>query len=225
MPITYRSSAATMTRHARREPGYRRMSDAELNARAVANRGRTYAAEHAASMSIAWQRTSHRGKALRDLVRLVRRAASDEVPLRLHEAPEHVDAGGAPEMTPAFVQYLDAPQATTERAHPFAGEGRACDRCDVLAEFHEEPALLAEFRTPYRAALSHLASAGDETSRKRAAIVSAVAGGQGPAEAAIAAGVPAWCAKVVAADALVVFCDRLSDLRLRLSAGQGETAA
>jgi len=143
----------------------------------------------------------------------------------LHEAPEHVDAGGAPEMTPAFVQYIDAPTATTERAHSFLGNGRACERCEVLLDFHEEPALISEFRTPYRAALSQLTGSEDETSRKRAEIVRNVASGQGPAEAAIAVGVPAWAAKIIAADALVVFCDRLSDLRLALRSRQGETAA
>lgn len=222
----YRSAVtSTVTRHSRREPGYRRMSDAELNARALSERGRTYSSEHAASMSIAWNRTSHRGKALRELVRIVRRAATDEVPLRLHERPEHVDAGGAPEMTPAFIQYLDAPAATTERAHSFTGEGRACERCEVLADFHEDPAFLAEFRTPFRAALSHMAELGDETSRKRAEIVNGIASGQGPAEAAMAAGISSWAAKIVAADALVVFCDRLSDLRLTVRSRQGESAA
>lgn len=215
--------AGTVTR--RREPGYRRMSDAELNARALSERGRTYSCQSARSFSVNWNRQSHRMSPLRDLVRIIRRAAVEDVPLRLHKAPEHVDAGGAPEMTPAFIQYLDAPDATTERAHPFAGDGRACERCDVLQDFHEEPALIAEFRTPYRAALAQMQRSADETTRKRAAIVDAVAAGAGPAEAAIDQGVPEWAAKVVGADALRVFCDRLSDLRLRLHLSKGDTAA
>ena len=43
-----------------------------------------------------------------------------------------------------------------------------------------------------------------------------IVGDASPIEAAMAMGVPAWCAKVVAKDALEVFMRRLSDIRLDL---------
>jgi hypothetical protein len=60
-------------------------------------------------------------------------------------------------------------------------------------------------------------SCGSEQERKRAAIVSHVTiGSQEPAQAAIQEGVPSWCARLVAQDALFFFLHSMSDLRLHL---------
>jgi hypothetical protein len=82
------------------------------------------------------------------------------------------------------------------------------------------------FNAPFRAALDNLAH-GDEAERKRGAIVAHVAiGGQGSAEAAIKEGVPWWCAKLVAEDALRSFLRNLTDVRIDLRrAGQEAVVA
>jgi hypothetical protein len=61
---------------------------------------------------------------------------------------------------------------------------------------------------------------------RRAAVVSHVSiGSQGPVEAAMAEGVPAWCAKVVAEDALRSFLRSMTDLRLHVQRQSDEAVA
>lgn len=153
---------------------------------------------------------------LRDLARLVERAALEDTPLRIHEGPDTLDREGVPAITSTFWQYLEAPRAIDDHAHRYEGEGAACERCSILREFHVNPALLSEFRTPFRAALDDMRQLGDMTSVKRASIVERIGLGMGPVSAAIAEGVPGWCAKTVALDALRIFAERMTDLRLRV---------
>jgi hypothetical protein len=134
---------------------------------------------------------------LRDLVRQLRRAYADEVPTRIHV--HQTDAGGDPAWSPEFTRYLVASDGATERDDNV-------------------------YLTPFRAALAAMRRSSDPTTLNRAVLVARVVlSDHAPAEAAISMGVPDWCAKTVAADALRVFWDRLSDVRLDLH--RTETAA
>lgn len=78
---------------------------------------------------------------------------------------------------------------------------------------HQAYEAIFEGSGPFRSLLSCL-SRGEESERRRAAIVSHVTiGSQGPSLAAIAEGVPPWCALLVAEDALRGFLRQLSSQR------------
>lgn len=127
---------------------------------------------------------------------MVRRAYADEVPGRLHEGPDSIGQDGTPKMTAKAEGYI-------------FGSSQGSDRTDP-------DQLVSHYHVPFRAMLDQMEH-GDEGNRKRAAVVSHVAiGSQGPQEAAIAEGVPAWCAKVVAEDALRSFLRSMTDLKLHL---------
>ena len=184
-----------MTRLARR-------SEAQANAEALARRSATYADEHARSWEVRFNRPSHERRTLRDTIRDLRRAYADEVPTRMHV--HDVDGGGTPAMSPEFKAYLMGSEFATDR------------RDEGTTEV---------YTTPFRAALAAMARASDEGTRHRASIAGhVVVAGMGPVEAALAEGVPDWCAKDVAEKALTVFARRLSDVRLELGRRE-ETAA
>lgn len=179
---------------------YRGISDAQANAEALARRGAPYAQASQVSFSVAWDYRSRQPQDLREAVRMVRKAYTDEVPAKLHEGYDKIGEGGTPKMTARAEGYLFGSDDASD-----AGRDPETGQRDVVSYYY----------TPFRACLTSM-ERGDESSRKRAAIVSHVTiGQQGPQEAALAEGVPAWCAKTVAEDAIRSFLRRLSDVRIQ----------
>ena len=133
---------------------------------------------------------------------MVRRAYADEVPEDLHEkGSDGIGDDGTPKWTARAAGYIFG-NASADDAARDPASGR--------------PDLVGYYFAPFRAQLDAL-SHGDEAARKRGAIVAHVTiGSQGPREAAIAEGVPAWCARVVAEDALRSFIRSLTDVRLHV---------
>lgn len=78
---------------------------------------------------------------------------------------------------------------------------------------HDEPGAIIRYRLlPFRATLA-IFTRGDEKMRHQAAIVRRVtAGEQGPMDAAMAEGVPSWCAKDVAEQTLRLFLTIMSEV-------------
>lgn len=157
-------------------------------------RSRTYADDHALSITVKFDRPSHEPRSLREYVRTLRKAYADEVPTRLHS--HETDEGGDPAWSPEFTRYLTGSDFTTDRADVGATE---------------------VYVTPFRACMAAMTRSSDEATRRRAAIIRhSVMGDSGPVEAAMIEGVPEWCAKIVAREAHAVFWRRLSDVRLDL---------
>jgi hypothetical protein len=196
-----------------------RISEAQANAEALARRSAQYAPEHAASVSVQWDYRHREPTDLRDAVRLVRKAYADEVPERLHEGPDSIGEGGTPKMDARAMGYLfgnaqasDAPKARCTCPWSDIEMGGHHDDCPRNPRNQEA---LSYYHAPFRATLSRMASSNSDAQRKRAAIVSHVTiGSQGPQEAAISEGVPEWCAKLVAMDALRSFLRILSDVKV-----------
>lgn len=168
----------------RRDPGYKRLSDSELNARALENRSRTYADPHAKSWEVKFDRATHEPRTLREYVHELRKAYQDEVPGRIHS--RDLDAGGAPEWTPQFTRYL-------------TGSPRSTDEED-------------NYLRPFSAALAYLTTHADEAMRERGVIVRRiVCGGDQPEEAASRY---QPFNRVVALNACRVFWRSMSDVRI-----------
>lgn len=159
----------------------RERSESQANAEAVARRDAVFADEHAMSWQRRFDRPRHEPRSLAGYVAELREAASAEIPSRIHV--HDVDAGGTPAFAPAFAAWLYGSPFTVD---------------DTGA-----------YTTPFRACLAAM-DRGEEASRRRAAIAGRVAHGAGPIEAAIAEGVPVWCARTVALDALRVTWRRLN---------------
>jgi len=177
-----------------------RKSDAQANAEALGRdlriheRSATYAAEHASSWQVRFDRPTHEPRTLRELVRALRTAYAEEVPSRLHN--RDTDEGGHPAWTPEFTRYLAGADAATDR-----GDGGTTE----------------VYLTPFRACMAGMMRSSDEATRKRAAIVGHVTiTGLGPAEGAMLEGVPEWDAKASAHRALQLYWRRLSGVRLDL---------
>jgi hypothetical protein len=189
---------------AKRRP-YIGTSEAQSNAEALARRAAPYATASEMSFEVSWDWRKREPRDLREAVRMARKAYSDEVPTKLHEGYDSIGEGGVPKMTARAEGYLF---------------GRAdADDAGRDAETGQRD-LLGHYFAPFRAHLAQM-ERGDESSRKRAAIVSHVTiGSQGPREAAIAEGVPSWCARVVAEDAIRAFLHGLSDIRVHVGEGK-----
>ena len=171
-------------------------SEAQANAEALVRRGSPYTAASEMSFRLKWDHHRREPRDLREAVSMVRRAYADEVPSKLHKGTDNAEGlFGAPGFTPQAARYIfDNPDGS--------------DSPDALSYYH----------SPFRAHLDVM-SRGNEAERKRAAVVSHVTiGSQGPQEAAIKEGVPTWCAKVVAEDALRGFLRGLSDMKLNMRA-------
>lgn len=164
----------------------RRMA-AMANAEALARRSAGYAGEHASSWQRRFDRPSHEPRSLHGYVAELREAYAAEIPSRIHV--HDVDAGGTPAFAPAFAAWL--------YGSPFATDDTGA------------------YTAPLRACLAAMGR-GDESSRKRAAVAGRVVLGAGPVEAAIAEGVPDWCARVVALEALRTTWRRLGHAPLAL---------
>lgn len=170
-------------------------SDAQSNAEALARRDGPFAPESrtSAGMAYDWRRRQS-PRDLRHAVSLVRRAYSDEVPAKLHEGGLADD--GTPAMTAKAEAYIFGSATWTD-----AGKG--------------ETPILSYYLTPFRATLDGMEQHNAESVRKRAAIVRHVTiGSQEPEQAAITEGVPSWCSRMVAMDALTAFLRLLSDVRV-----------
>jgi hypothetical protein len=87
-------------------------SDSQANAEALARRTSTYADEHARSMEVRFGPPTHELSTKALLHRLLDNLA-DETPVKLHEGPDHIDAGGVPAMTGAFMGHLDSRPGST----------------------------------------------------------------------------------------------------------------
>lgn len=160
-----------------------RKSDSQANAEALARRSSTYADEHASSWQVRFDRKANEPTGLGGYVKELRAAYADEMPERMHR--HDVDGGG----TPA----LSAEMSALLYGSPFATDDE---------DF---------YRYPFRACLQGMTRANSDEMHKRARIAAHVAiGGMSAVEAAITEGVPAWCAKIVATDALRVTWRRLS---------------
>lgn len=182
----------------RRRP-YIGPSEAQSNAEALRWRDAPFTATSDASFRVAWDWHRREPADLREALHMVRKAYSDEVPTKLHEGPDSIGEGGTPKMTTRAEGYL------------FGSPSSGSDRDDAIGWYH----------APFRAQLDAMQHAtmpngdADEACRKRAAIVSHVTiGSQGPQEAAIKEGIPAWAAKDVAEAALRSFLRGLTDLKL-----------
>lgn len=179
-----------MTRKYNRGP-----SEAQSNAEALSRRGREFAAENQTSAGIAYDYRRRQPRDLREAERMVRRAYADEVPTKLHSGTDLAD-DGTPAMTNRATSYIFGNAQQTD-----AGRGDG--------EF------LSYYLAPFRATLSAMQTARAESTRRHAAIVSHVTiGGQDPEPAAEAEGVPSWCSRRIAFDALCSFLRQLSDVRV-----------
>lgn len=216
----------------KRNRAYVGISDAQANAEALHRRTYTYAPENAESLRVAWDFHRREPKDLREAVHYVRKAYADEVPDKLHEGYDSIGEGGTPKMTARAEGYIfgrpDADDAKRGkcicmdlvkkgRMVEHQGEGSAsAGHFDDCPANPQNQAMLGYYHTPFRAALANLEH-GAEAERKRAAIVAHVTiGSQGPVEAALAEGVPAWCAQLVAEDALRSFLRSLSDIKVHI---------
>lgn len=160
-----------------------RKSDAQANAEALARRTSTYADQHAASWSVRFDRPTHEPTSLRGYVHELRDAYEAECPSRLHR--HDVDGGGTPAFTAAFEAWL--------WGSPFSIDQES-----------------GAYSSPFRACLAGMSRSADTRTQHRARIAyRAVVGGISAIEAAVEEGVPAWCAGVVARDALEVTWRRL----------------
>ena len=193
----------------RRRP-YIGPSDSQANAEALARRGAPYTHASEQSFRIAWDWHRREPTDLREAVRMVRKAHADEVPTRLHEGYDSIGPDGTPKMTTRAEGYIFG----SERADD-AGRDPETGQRD----------LVGYYRSPFRARLAEMTT-GDTASQKRAAIVSHVTiGAMGPQDAAVLEGVPPWCAKVVAEDAIRAFLRSMSDIRVHRPIAEGATAA
>jgi len=173
-------------------------SDAQANAEALANRGRTYADRNAASLRFSWDASKRGPRDLRHACELVRRAYRDEVPTKLHESGLAPD--GTPAMTAKAEAYIFGNPSWTD-----AGKG--------------ESPLVSFYLTPFRATMADMEKAREEATRRRAAIVAHVAFGMDPVEAATSEGCHPLDAKLVVFDALCAFLRRLTDVRVDVPGG------
>ena len=180
----------------RRKP-YFGPSDSQANAEALRWRDAPFTAASDVSFRVKWDYHRREPRDLREAVSMARRAYADEVPSELHEKGED---GIGPDGTPKW----------TAKANGYIfGDTDGSDRKDASE-------MVSYYHAPFRAKLAEM-EAGDEASRKRAAIVSHVTiGSQGPQEAAIKESVPSWCAKLVAEDALRAFLRGMTDMKLHV---------
>lgn len=163
-------------------------SEAQANAEALVRRSAPYSQSHSASVAFSWDYRAHIPDDLRGLVRAARRAYEDEVPTKLHESELSDD--GTPRMTNAATSYI-------------FGSPNADDNDK-----------LPHYVTPFRATLDRM-ERGDIHRKRRAAIVRHITiGGQEPVMAAIMEEAHPLDARLVAEDALRVFLNGMSDVKI-----------
>lgn len=202
-------------------------SDAQANAEALYRRDHTWTAPSAESVRVAWDWRKRQPRSLRDAVNMVRRLYAAEVPPKLHEGPDSIGPDGTPRMTARAEGYIFG-STSSDDAATWVDEETGERQRDPIGYYH----------APFRARLAEMlgnhgnhAKGYECTSvdHRRGAIVQHIAlGQQAPTEAAIAEGVPSWCARLVAEDALRAFLHSMSDMKLHLPnhpVAEGVTAA
>lgn len=173
-------------------------AQAAANADAIRWRDAPYSTEHSISASVANDYRRREPRDVREAVHAVRRAYADEVPTKIHEGPDSIGEGGTPKMTARAEGYMFGRPDGDD-----AGRNVETNQRDGLGFYH----------APFRAALSSMARSPRESHRHHAAIVTNVVFGQMEgAEAAIAEGVPSWCAGFVALLALRSFISNMSNV-------------
>jgi hypothetical protein len=144
-------------------------SDSQANAEALDRRSRTYADEHAASWQVRFNAPTHELSTKALLARL-EDALAAETPVKLHEGPDHIDGGGTPAMTNAFLSHLDSrPNSTVGKP----------DR---------EAILVGTYRRPMAAAIESMLRCNGKVAWWGRIVERVLYGGEPPVVAAIAEG-------------------------------------
>lgn len=190
---------------------YRDLSDSQANAEALYRRDHTWTEPSQESFRVNWDWRKRQPKDLREAVRIVRAAYASEVPTKLHDGPDAIGEGGTPRMTARAEGYI-------------FGSGMADDAPRDAETGQRDP--IGYYHAPFRARLAELlgnhAKHPDDfdcqdRAHRQGAIVQHIAFGTEPVEAAMAEGVPLWCALHEAKEAVFFFIHSMSDLRLHLS--------
>lgn len=151
-------------------------SEAQGNAEALARRSSTYADEHAASWRVRFDAPTHELSTKALVTRIVENLAG-EAPERLHEGPDHIDAGGVPAMTGAFVAYLDSSVTATVERPEVDKDG---NRVDAI--------VVGEYRRPQAAAIDSMLRCHGKIEWWGRIVERVVYGAESPVTAAIAEG-------------------------------------
>jgi hypothetical protein len=183
---------------------------------------------HRMSVSVNADYRRRQPETLRDAVRAVRQAYADEVPTKLHSGTELAE-DGTPRMTPQATSIIFGNHQATDAGRPKCAPDCRFHPDNVFGDLsdggrnHEPhcPAhpsnapLVSYYLSPFRATLERMERDRAESVRKHAAIVSHVTIGSEEAEqAALTEGVPPWCSRLVAFDALQSFLNRLSSMKV-----------
>lgn len=182
-----------------------RKSEAQGNAEALARRSASYADEHARSWQVRFGTPTHELSTRALLVRLgeARRA---ETPMKLHEGPDHVDGGGTPAMTPAFLGYLDSgATGILERQPKTDTQGRPLD-----------PVIVGTYRKPLAAAIESMERCSGRIAWWSRIVHRIIEYGEEPASAAIAEGSHQYEAKRTANEALAECYRRITPDKMAL---------
>jgi hypothetical protein len=191
----------------RHVPSYRRNSEAQANAEALARRSVPYAAEHRRSLvetSTPSITSRARGASLRTLERGVTRDFALEAPGKTTDGLHHLDAGGVPEFSAEFHAYLQSSPTGTDTGDP---EDASKDPDSPVQGY---------FRWPSRAALWYMVNSGSQRVARLGMIVERVVRGESATDAAIAFGAHPDDARDTARRALETFVSRRASLKLRL---------
>lgn len=188
------------------------MSATSANAAVLAARSRTYADEHARSWALRFdQRPGH--MTTRALVIELSRALADQTPDRLHEGPSHIDGGGTPAMTGAFMAYLDgSPMQTVERQQREDSQGREL-----------RPVFVGTYRKPLHAAIETMKRSRGKHAWWARIAERIILGSEAPTVAAMAEGSHQYEAGRTANEALSELYRRLTPEKLDLHS-TGEAA-
>lgn len=158
-------------------------SDSQANAEALARRTATYADEHAKSWSVRFDTPAHE-LSTKALVARINENLLAETPERLHEGPDHIDAGGVPAMTGAFLAHIsNSATSTLERPDP-------------------EAIVVGTYRRPQAAAIASMLRANGKTAWWGRIVDRVIYRGESPAAAAIAEGSHPYEAQRTANEAL-----------------------
>jgi hypothetical protein len=157
----------------------------------------TYADEHASSWQVRFGRPSHE-MTTRQLVERLNEAYASEVPVKLHEGPDHIGPGGVPEMTPRFVGYLST------------GTGA------ITAPDDLEPVYEGIYRKPLQRTIAGMKNSTGKVAWWGAIVERIILGGEVPVNAAMAEGSHRFEAVRSANEALAECHRRLTPTKLAL---------
>jgi hypothetical protein len=173
-------------------------SDSQANAEALARRTRTYADEHATSWQVRFGTPAHELSTRALLARLEENLAA-ETPVKLHEGPDHIDEGGVPAMTNAFLSHLDSrPNSTVGKP----------DR---------EAIITGTYRRPMAAAVESMTRCQGKVAWWGRIVVRVLYQGEQPVQAAIAEGSHQYEAARTANEALAEALRRWTPDKMNLA--------